>query len=149
MAPMMQVQPGLAFSLVCDLGFAIGVVTHDVPRIGSLIWMAEPTFDEEPSAEEIAQIEQWRWPVFFPLQAAIRRKIVAAIGVIALPSALQEFPMMRSRDGRGGWNLVKFVDGASQPCGVATDPMTPRYSVVNDTRLKEMLVTGWRPETDW
>ena len=103
MAPAMQVQPGLAFSLVCDLGFAIGVVTHDVPRIGSLIWMAEPTFDEEPSAEETAQIEQWRWPVFFPLQAAIRRKIVAPIGVIAVPSALQEFPMMRSRDGRGGW----------------------------------------------
>ncbi len=87
--------------------------------------------------------------MFFPLGAAMRRKIVTPIGVIPIPVDLQQFPLMRSRNGRGGWTLVKFVDGSSQPGGVTTDPSLPRYSVVNDTQLKEMIVSGWRPEQDW
>lgn len=145
----LRVQPGLAFSLVSDLGFAVGIVTYDVPRIGSLIWIAEPTFDEEPTVAEVQQIDRWRWPVLFPVAAAIRRKIVSPIEVVPVPQGLEAFPLLRSRDGRGGWTLVKFVDGASQPCGVANDPKVPRYSVVNDTRLREMIVSGWTPEQDW
>jgi hypothetical protein len=142
-------KPGLAFSIVCDLGFAVGIVTHDLPRIGSLIWMAEPTFDEEPTIEQVQEIEGWRWPVFFPVAAAIRRKIVSPIGEVSVPEGLRQFPLLRSRNGRGGWTLVKFVDGASQPAGPASDPAIARYSVVNDTRLKEMIVSGWRPENNW
>lgn len=146
---MAKMQRGLAFSLMCDLGFAVGIVTHDVPRIGSLIWVAEPTFDEEPTVDDVIGIRRWRWPVFFSVAAAVRRKIVNPIGVVVIPVALEDFPLMRSRDGRGGRTLVRFVDGSSQPDGVATDPTIPRYTVVNDTRLKEMLVSGWRPERDW
>jgi len=143
------VQPGLAFSLVSDLGFAVGIVTHVLPRMGSLIWMAEPTFDEEPTVDDVARIERWRWPIFFPVGAAIRRKIVTPIGVVAVPPGLEAFPVLRSRNVRGEWVLVKFVDGASESYGVATDPTIPRASIVNDTRLKEMLVSGWRPEHNW
>jgi len=142
-------KPGLAFSIVSDLGFAVGLVTHDIPKTGSLIWIAEPTFDNEPTLEQARQIDAWRWPVFSPLAAAIRRRLVTPIGVIPIPSELQQFPLLRSRNGRGGWLLVKFVDGAAQPSGVATDPRIPRDIVVNDTRLKEMIVSGWRPEDDW
>jgi hypothetical protein len=146
---MSRPKPGLVFSLVCDVGFAIGMVTHDVPRVGSLVWMAQPTFDEEPTVERIGQIDRWRWPVFFPLAAAIRRNIVTPIGVVSVPPDLQKVPVIRSRDGRDGWTLVRFVNGSSQPCGVATDPAVPRYRVVNDTTLKEMLVSGYAPERDW
>jgi hypothetical protein len=139
----------LAFSLVTDLGFAVGIVTHDVPRIGSLIWIAESTFDEEPTVADVETVDGWRWPIFFPLAAALRRKIVSPVGVVPIPPGYEAFPVLRSRDGRGGWTLVKFVDGASQPSGVATDPRIPRYSVVNDTRLREMIVSGWKPEQDW
>jgi hypothetical protein len=135
--------------MATDAGFAVGVMSYDVERIGSLIWMAEPVFDEEPTLDQVVHINRWRWPVFFPLSAALRRKIVTPIGPLSVPESLQSFPLMRSRNGRGGWNLVKFVNGASQPCGDASDPTTPIYSVVNDTRLREMIVSGWRPEDTW
>jgi hypothetical protein len=141
--------PGLAFSIVCDVGFAVGLVTYDVPKVGALVWIADPTFDEEPTLELVREIRCWRWPVFFPLEAAIRRRIVEPVGIVPVPQGLQELPVMRSRDGRGGWILVKFVDGAAQPSGVATDRAIPRYSVVNDTMLKEMIVSGWQPTDDW
>jgi hypothetical protein len=32
---------------------------------------------------------------------------------------------------------------------VAREPSMPISQGVNDTRLKEMLVTDWRPEQDW
>jgi hypothetical protein len=59
-------------------------MTHDVPRMGSLVWIAEPTFDEEPTIEQVQQIDQWRWPVFFPLSSALRRSIVTPIGVVPI-----------------------------------------------------------------
>ncbi len=135
--------------MVTDAGFAVGLMSYDVERIGSLIWMAEPVFEEEPTLDQVVEIDRWRWPVFFPLSAALRRKIVTPIGHLVLRESLQDFPLMRSRNGRGGWILVKFVKGASQPCGDASDPTIPIYSVVNDTRLKEMIVSGWRPEDTW
>lgn len=98
---------------------------------------------------EVEKVQRWRWPVFFPLSTALRRKIVSPIGVVPVPPALDRFPVLRSRDGRGGWALVKFVDGASQPCGPATDPALPIYRVVNDTRLREMIVSGWVPKQEW
>lgn len=141
--------PGLAFSIVCDLGFAVGLVAHDIPKTGSLIWIAEPTFDEEPTLVQVRQISSWRWPVFFPVGAAMRRRIISPIGTLPVPAALREIPVMRSRDGRGGWTLVSFVEGASQPSGVGTDPAMPVFSVVNDTRLREMIVSGWSPIDEW
>jgi hypothetical protein len=144
-----QLTPGLAFSLVCDAGFAVGVVTSDVPKIGSLIWIAEPTFDKEPTIEQVDEILAWRWPVFFPLAAALRRNLVNLIGQIAVPVELKSFPLLRSRNGQGGWTLVEFIDGSSQPAGPAADPSIPRYKVVNDTKLREMIDSGWRPEREW
>jgi hypothetical protein len=82
-------QPGLAFYLVTDLGFAVGIATHDVPRIGSLVWIGEPIFDEQPAAIDVQRVDRWRWPVFFPLAAALRRKVVSSVGVVPIPPALE------------------------------------------------------------
>ena len=126
-------------------------MTHDVPRMGSLVWIAEPTFDEEPTIEQVQQIDQWRWPVFFPLSSALRRSIVTPIGVVPIPSALKPFPLMRGGNPQLGWQRVRIVDCSlpSQPLGPATDPSLPMYRIVNDARLKEMIVSGWRPENEW
>ena len=43
MAP--RPRPGFAWYIVCDLGFAVGLVTHYLPKFGHLVWMAEPVFD--------------------------------------------------------------------------------------------------------
>lgn len=144
-------QPGLSFSLVCDLGFAVGLMTHDVPRMGALIWIAEPTFDEVPTVEDVQRIDRWRWPVFFPLSGAISKRIVTPIAVVTIPDALRPFPLLRSGNRKIGWQLVELPGGTlpSRVLGPASDPTVPIYEVVNDTRLKEMIVSGWRSEDDW
>jgi hypothetical protein len=118
-------QPGLAFSLACDSGCAIGIVTHNVPQIGSLIWIAELTFEGEPTVDAVSRIERWRWCVFFPLSAAIRRKIVTTIDTISVPEGLEPFPLMRSGSRNQGWTLITFEGGVSRPLGPASDPALP------------------------
>jgi hypothetical protein len=120
-----------------------------VPRTGSLIWIAEPTFDEQPTVEQVKELTRWRWPVFFPLSAAIHRKLVTPIRQLRVPGELQQFPLLRSELGRGVWRLVRFVDGASQSAGLTQDPTIPIYEIVNDTMLKERIVTDWRPKDAW
>lgn len=142
-------QRGLTFSLPCDRGFAVAVVTHDVPRIGSLIWIAEPIFEEQPALADLDRIERWRWCVFFPVGAALRRKLVTPIGVMGVPQGLEEVPAMRSGSVTQGWTRVEFDDGVSRPAGRAADPSLPIYQVVNDTRLREMIDSEWRPEDEW
>jgi hypothetical protein len=143
-----KVKTGLAFSLICDLGFAVGIATHSIERIGQLVWIAEPTFDEEPTLDQVREIKDWRWPVFFPLDAAIRRRIVNSLGVVPVPAKLQKFPLLRSSTGRG-WKRVKFVDGSSRSAGPTKDASIPIYRIVNDTALKERIVSGWKPEEEW
>jgi hypothetical protein len=111
--------------------------------------MAEPIFDEEPTIQNVGQIDRWRWPVFFPLGAAIRRKSVIPIGMISIPPALDEFPLMRGGNKALGWRTVSFADGKSETLGPATDPTVPIYKIVNEIRLREMLVSGWKPEIEW
>jgi hypothetical protein len=141
--------PGLAFSIVCDVGFAIGLVTHDIPKTGSLIWIAEPYFQEEPTLELVRQVSRWRWPILFPLSAAIHRKIVTPIGTIPVPRALEPFPTMRSGNNKAGWTAFTEKDGLRRRLGPTEDRSLPIYKVVNDTRLKEMIVSHWRPEDEW
>jgi hypothetical protein len=142
-------KPGYAFSLVCDLGFAVGLMTHYVERIGHLVWIAEPIFDEEPSLEDVAKIDSWRWPVFFPLGAAVRRKLVTQIGVTSVPSSLQAFPILRSGSRTTGWTAFTEIDGERRRLGSTSNPALPIYKIVNDTALKEMIVSGWSPDQEW
>ncbi len=55
MAP--KLKPGVAFWITCDRGFAVGLMTHHVDRIGHLIWLAEPFFDEVPTVEDVEASE--------------------------------------------------------------------------------------------
>jgi hypothetical protein len=144
-----KIVPGMAFSLVSDLGFAVGLVTHQLHSLGDLVWLAVPIFDEEPDVETVEGIKSWRWPVFFPTGAAVRRKIVSPIGVIEIPAQLRPFPTMRSGSRRMGWREVRYVDGKESVRGVASDASLPISQIVNDTILKEWLVSGWSPERDW
>jgi len=56
---------------------------------------------------------------------------------------------MRSGNRQIAWKMVAFEDDGSRSLGVATDPAVPIYKIVNDTRLKEMIVSGWAPEREW
>ena len=135
--------------MVSDAGFVIGLVTHDLPKVGSLLWIATPTFDDEPTRIEVDGIASWRWPVLFPLAAAVRRRIMVQIGMVSIPDALRLFPTTRSGNRSAGWSTFTEVGGVRHRLGPTSDPSLPIYKVVNDTRLKEMVVSGWRPENEW
>lgn len=124
-------------------------MTHSVEKVGALVWISEAMFDEEPTLDDAGRLDGWRWPVFFPLAAALRRKLVTAIGVVPVPEELRLFPVLRSGNRSMGWVAFTERDGVRERLGPATDPSTPIYEVVNDTDLKQMIVTGWRPEDDW
>ena len=117
------------------------------------MWMAEPVFDEEPTTEDVLAITRWRWPVLFPLGAAIHRRLATRIGAVPVPPRLQEMPVMRSGTAypgqRTSWMALRLTESGSEQLGGTRDKSLPIFQIVNDTALKEMLVTGWRPEDEW
>lgn len=144
-----QLKPGLAFSIVCGSRFAVGLMTNHKPKIGHLVWIAEDTFDEVPTLDETSRIARWRWPVFFPLSSALHRGLVTSIGSMPIPPALQGWPAMRGGNRQSGWRMVYFDRDQQFPPPEATDRKLPIYQVVDDTALKEMIVSDWRPEKIW
>lgn len=136
---------GVAFSMPCDLGFIVGLCTHRHARLGALVWIAEDVWDEYPRCDEVGAIDRWRWPVFFPLGAALRRKIADQICRVGIPAGLADFPVMRN--GGNGQPWMEFRDGALGP--TTADRDLPIAMIVNDTALKEMIVTGWMPADRW
>jgi hypothetical protein len=111
--------------------------------------MAEDTFAEQPGLDDARRVERWQRPVLFPLRAAIRRRIVTPLGLTDIPPALRSSPNMRSGGTSTGWVACEFRDGRLQPLGPTSDSSLPIYQVVNDTRLREMLSSDWRPEREW
>src|SRR6202044_2016808 len=89
-----------------------------------------------------------RWTTRLDRGADLQRRLVNSLGVVPIPAKIQKFPLLRSNAGRG-WNLVKFAEGSSHPAGPAKDASIPIYRIVNDTMLKEQIVSGWRPEKEW
>jgi len=134
---------------VCDRGFAIGLNTHLDPEMGSLVWMAEGFWEEEPTLDDVRRVSDWRWCVFFPLSVALHRALVYPIGKIEVPAKLRPFPLMRTGSKDQGWYLVR--DGKMDGFAFETteDRSLPPRILVNLTRLREMLVTDWRPESRW
>jgi hypothetical protein len=145
----MKIIPGLAFTMDTDVGYIVGVVTHDVPRIGSLVWIATPTFAREPTLDEARQISSWRWPTFFPVSAAMRKRIVKPLGSIPIPSEIAPFPKMRGGGGSMGWVAFTGVGDGQRLHGPTTDRSLPIYQILNDTSLSEMIATGWMPEDEF
>ena len=146
-------KPGFAWYIVCDAGFAVGLVTHYLPKWGHLVWMAEPFFDEEPTLEDVLAIRRWRWPVLFPLGAAVHRRIATPIGVVPIPAGLNELPVMRSGTPypgqRTNWMAMRLTESGDVTLGGTKDKSLPVFQIVNDVALKAMLVSGWKPEDDW
>ena len=107
--------------MVCDFGFAIGLHTREVAA--------------------------WRWCVFFPLGAALRRGLVTPIGKGGFPEALENFPVLGNGSKQQGWFLVE--NGDLDGLEPTADRSLPLGILVDDTRLKEMLVADWKPEDVW
>lgn len=145
----MKIGPGLAFSMPITGGYMMGIFTHDRPRVGSVIWVADPIFTAPPSLEDAARVTSWRWPLLIPLPAAIRRHTIEPIGVIPLPDDLREFPTFRGGGGKLGWMAFREVGGTDRMLGPTQDASLPIYKLVGVETLREMVETNWRPEDDF
>lgn len=64
--------------------------------------------------------------------------------MVPVPTELMPFPLLRSGNKATGWQLVELPNGSlpSRSLGPAKDPAVPIYRVVNDTRLKEMILAA-------
>lgn len=69
------------------------------------------------------------------------------IGTVKIPADLETFPLLRNGSKEQGWFLVE--NGNFNGLKPTEDRSLPLGSLVNDTLLKEMLVTDWRPEDKW
>lgn len=143
------IEPGLAFRMPIESGHLVGLFTHRDEEMGELVWIAEPTFSTPPSTEDVAAIRAWRWPAFFPLGPAIRRRLAEPVGYVPIPPSLSRFPTMRSGASRIGWIAITKHDGRDVNPGPTHDRSMPVYQLVNHTSLREKVEGGWRPEDDW
>ena len=50
---------------------------------------------------------------------------------------------------RTNWMAMRLTESGDVTLGETSDKSLPVFQIVNDTALKEMLVSGWKPEDDW
>lgn len=143
---------GTVFWIPTDLGFALGIMTHKhvlPPKYGALVWIADRCFDEPPSLEDLAGVG-WRWCVFFPLGTAANKHIVEIVGKVDVPEQLRNFPALRAGGINGiepRWVVYEQRDVDNSYRRATEDDFALNIEqIVNDTRLTEMIVSGWKPE---
>ncbi len=137
-------------------GFAYFQFINKEPIYGSLIRILPGFYSLRPdSFEEIAKLET-RFYTYFPLGAAINRRIFEIVANQKIPDKDVELPLMRaagSRD-KGGkvvnWWLcrgnvdIKMIENLS--------PEQKKLSIVallNDTLLVERIENDWKPENEY
>jgi len=79
--------------------------------------------------------------------------MVRRSGVVPVPAPLQELTVMRSGTAYPGqrttWTAVRLTESGDVLLGETRDRSLPICQIVNDGALKDMLVSGWKPEDDW
>jgi hypothetical protein len=126
--------------------------THKHPIYGALLRVLPERFSQRPVdfswvTESVPQFE-----CFFPIGAAVSRKIVVIAGDAPISPMRQVFPTfrsaVRSSNGYGPWWLW---DGSTEwkigTLGPGMERM-PIRGVINDSMLFERIKSGWRAEHD-
>jgi hypothetical protein len=141
-------KPGLAFSTICDRGYAIGLYTHKHESGGELVWIADGFWDEEPTLADVAAVERWRWCTFFLLHSALHRRAVYPIGKVAIPDELKKFPLLR--EGAKGEPWYRSGDGTFRFPAERTDDRSLNLArIIDEVTLRRRLESEWRPEEEW
>ncbi|CAM3417837.1 hypothetical protein BOSP111201_03990 [Bordetella sputigena] len=102
---------------------------------------------------ELIERETNFW-IFFPVDAALRRRLIAKVGYRTVPLHARETPLFRAGvpdpstrkvdnwwlwDGEKSWQIGKLTPEQRR---------LPIRAAWNDTLLRERLEAGWLPETD-
>ena len=151
----------LAFGDIVEIptkkGLAYAIYTHrhkTPPKFGALIRIFDLLYDKRPSDIQGIVCIAVRFATFFPLEAAVRKRIVEVVGHVDVPEHVRDFPVFRGGtvDPKTGKVAVWWLwDGdKSRRVGQLTEEQRklPIRGVWNDTFLKERIEEGWRPELD-
>jgi len=142
-------QLGDVIEIETPRGLAYAQYTHehkDPPRHGSLLHVLPGIYPERPSAFSDLVAEEDRFSVFFPLGAALKRRLVRIVANEPIPEAKQAFPVFRSRQGNVWW----LWDGRKERRAGRGDTWTARAidQVWNDKLLIDRIASGWTPADD-
>jgi hypothetical protein len=135
-------------------GLAYALYTHEhreQPRYGSLLRVLPGLHRERPSDFARLVEEDERFSVFFPLGAALNRRIVRIVANEEIPKAKRSFPTFRSREVSNGIAGPWWIwEGKKERLARRRDKWTPRalHEIWNDTLLIERIASGWTPEDD-
>jgi hypothetical protein len=157
---MKRLQFGDIVEIKTSKGLAYAIYTHrhvKPPKYGAVIHVFDRLYDSRPT--EIAEIagNPIRFATFFPLHAAVNRKLVEVVGNVPVPDDLKPFPIFRSgnRDSKTKkvktWWLEDLERDKSWKVGTLTPEQRrlPILSMWNDTYLIHRIQEGWRPENDF
>jgi hypothetical protein len=148
-----KTKPGDVCELRTGKGLAYFQCMRYVPQWGTMIRVLPGFFQERPSTFAALTLQPERFITFFPVDFALKKKVVENVGPAPLPPAAQAFPMfraagLRDRDGKVmKWFLWNGGEEA-KPIGSLSDEMRslPLRQVLNDTALIERIESGWLPE---
>lgn len=149
-----RIRIGDIIEIPTSKGLAYAQYAHRRKNWGALIRVLSGFYKERPHSfsELINQPE--RFVVFFPLQAAVSRRIFEVIAHEEVPVFAQRFPLFRAagfvdRDGRvinwllwngeSEWRVERLTDEQRQ---------LPLRQVWNDTLLIQRIEEGWTPGAD-
>ncbi|MDR3527898.1 MAG: hypothetical protein P4L57_11510, partial [Rhizomicrobium sp.] len=151
---MKRIKIGDVIAIPTALGIAYAQYTHKHPQFGSLLRVFERIHSELPL--DLSEIPNGllRFSTFFPLGAAVNRRIFSVVGNFPVTPSNQNFPLFR--DGVADLHTKKVCiwwlwDGTREWKVGALSEEQKRYpirKIVNDTMLVYLIETDWRAESE-
>jgi hypothetical protein len=150
----MAARIGDIIEVVTRKGCAYAQHTHRHPVYGALIRVFEGTYPERPGDFEAISQAPIAFSVFFPLNSALRQKVVTTVAITAVATWNQVFPVFRSGTPHHISKKVEtwwLWDGVREwMVGNLTPDQRslPIRGVGNVDLLVSRIEEGWRPELD-
>jgi len=142
---------GDVIEIAIDHRYAYAHYSHRHSTYGALLRVMPSTHAVRPDDFEWISTAEPQFLCFFPLNAAIKRNLVARVGSAPLAQVAQPFPVFRaSVRSPNGWGPWWLWDGEKEwLVGTLQSGMErlPIRGVINDTLLVERIRNGWRAES--
>jgi hypothetical protein len=149
----LRVKIGDIIEIPTSKGLAYAQYTHKHHQWGALIRVLDGIYKTRPSNFAELVKKQHRFVTFFPLGAAVNRKIFEVVGHAEVPEEAAKFPLFRAGNADKNWKVAVWWlwDGEkSWPVGQLTpeEYKLPIQEIPNDTALVNEIEKGWTPEND-
>ena len=150
---MKKIIPGDVFEIKTTKGFAYFQYTHKNEKYGYLIRVFSKIFPTQNQELEKLIKQKHDFQTFFPLGAAVNRKIVKFIHNDEIPKSAKEFPTFKCGGSTDNKSHDKWWlwDGKKEK-RIGKLPKKywalPTRGICNDTMLIERIEVGWKNEND-